>query len=66
MKIRYKRQKLAIVADQVAYIGLFLTRQVLKWFELYLVEYKANSLMTRNNEVRYIFLIQEGFANKLM
>jgi hypothetical protein len=30
LKIRHKRQKLPIVADQVAYIGLFLTGQILK------------------------------------
>jgi hypothetical protein len=50
----------------VAYIGLFLAGQALKWFKLYLVKYKANSLTTKNNEVRYIFLIYEGFANRLM
>jgi hypothetical protein len=57
LKIRYKGQKLPIVADQVAYVGLFLAGQVLKWFELYLVKYKANSLSTRNNKVRYMFLL---------
>jgi hypothetical protein len=41
----------------VAYTGLFLTGQVLKWFKLYLIKYKANSLITRNNKIRYIFLI---------
>jgi hypothetical protein len=50
----------------VAYIRLFLAGQILKWFELYLIEYKANGLTTRNNKVRYIFLIWEGFANRLM
>jgi hypothetical protein len=35
---------------------LFLVGQALKWFKLYLAEYKANNLSTRNNEVRYIFL----------
>jgi hypothetical protein len=57
LKIRYKGQKLPIIADQVAYIGLFLTGQALKWFKLYLIEYKANGLMTRKNKVKYIFLI---------
>jgi hypothetical protein len=50
----------------VAYIGLFLAGQALKWFKLYLVKYKANSLTTRNNKVRYMFLIWEGFANRLI
>ena len=56
LKIRYKGQKLPIVVDQVAYIRLFLTRRALKQFKLYLVEYEANSLTTRNNKVRYMFL----------
>ena len=30
------------------------------------MEYKANGLTTRNNEVKYMFLSQEGFCNKLM
>jgi hypothetical protein len=41
----------------VAYIGLFLAGQILKWFELYLAKYKANGLTTKNNKVRYMFLI---------
>jgi hypothetical protein len=53
----YKRQKLPIIVDKVDCTGLFLTGQVLKWFKLYLIEYKANSLTTKNNEVRYMFLI---------
>jgi hypothetical protein len=66
LKIKYKRQKLPIIIDQVAYTGLFLTGQALEWFKLYLTEYKANSLTTRNNKVRYMFLIWEGFANRLI
>jgi hypothetical protein len=57
LKIRYKGQKLPIVVDQIAYTGLFLAGRILEWFELYLVEYKANGLTTKNNEVRYMFLI---------
>jgi hypothetical protein len=49
--------KLPIVVNQVAYIGLFLIRQTLEWFKLYLIKYKANSLTTRNQEVKYIFLL---------
>ena len=30
------------------------------------MEYKANGLTTRNNKVKYIFLNQEGFCNRLM
>jgi hypothetical protein len=57
LKIRHEGQKLPIVADQVAYIKLFLAGRALKWFKLYLIEYKANSLSTGNNKVRYMFLI---------
>ena len=55
LKIRYKGQKLLIVVDQVVYTGLFLTRYILKWFKPYLAEYKANSLITGNNKVQYMF-----------
>ena len=57
LKIKYKGQKLPIVIDQVAYTGLFLAGQVLEQFKPYLAEYKANSLTTKNNKVRYMFLI---------
>ena len=30
------------------------------------MEYKANSLTTGNNKVKYIFLNQEGFCNRLI
>ena len=30
--------KLVILIDQVAYVGLFLTRKVLKWFKSYLTK----------------------------
>jgi hypothetical protein len=49
--------KLPIVIDQVVYIGLFLARQTFKWFKLYLIKYKANGLMTRNQKVKYMFLL---------
>ena len=38
---------------------------ILKWFKPYLIKYKANSLTTRNNKVKYIFLSWEGFCNRL-
>ena len=30
------------------------------------MEYKANSLITRNNKVKYMFLSWEGFCNRLI
>ena len=49
----------------MAYIELFLARQALKWFELYLIKYKVNRLLTGYNKVRYMFLSWEGFCNRL-
>ena len=56
LKIRYKGVKLPIVVDQVAYAELFLIGYILKWFKLYLTKYKANSLTSKNNKVKYMFL----------
>ena len=56
LKIRYKGVKLPIIVDQVVYTGLFLVGYTLKWFKPYLMEYEANSLITKNNEVKYMFL----------
>ena len=66
LKIRHKGAKLLLVADQVVYAGLFLMGYILKWFKPYLTEYKANSLITGNNKVKYIFLSWEGFCNRLI
>ena len=30
------------------------------------MEYKANSLITRNNKIKYIFSSQKGFCNRLI
>ena len=66
LKIRNKGVKLLLVVDQVVYIGLFLARRAIKWFKLYLIEYKANRITTRNAEVKYIFLSWEGFIDRLI
>ena len=39
LKLRYKGLKIAILADIVVYMGIFLTGRVLEWFKLYLIEY---------------------------
>ena len=39
LKLRYKGPKIAILADAVIYIGMFLTGRALEWFKLYLTEY---------------------------
>ena len=50
----------------MAYAGLFLIGYILKQFKPYLTEYKVNSLITKNNKVKYMFSNWEGFCNRLM
>ena len=57
IKIINKGLGLPIVIKQIAYIGLFLTGRVLKWFKPYLTKIQLNGMSTTNIEVRYIFLI---------
>ena len=66
IKVLYKGTKLAQVSNQVAYIGLFLIGRALEWFKPYLIEIQTNRVAIINLEVRYIFLSQVGFANKLI
>jgi len=39
MKVQSKGLKLLILADAVAYAGLFLIGKPLKWFKLYFLEF---------------------------
>ena len=39
LKLRYKGPKIAILADTVIYIGIFLTGKALEWFKPYLTKY---------------------------
>jgi len=39
MKVWSEGLKLLILADVVAYVGLFLTGEPLKWFKLYFLEF---------------------------
>jgi len=39
MKVQSKGLKLLILVDAVAYAGLFLTKEPLKWFEFYFLEF---------------------------
>jgi len=48
MKVQSERLKLPILADAVAYIKLFLTREPLKWFKFYFLEFQTNGLITTN------------------
>jgi len=48
MKIQSKGLKLLILIDAVAYTGLFLTGEPLKWFKLYFLKFQTNRLITTN------------------
>ena len=65
IKITNKSLGLLTAIKQVAYTGLFLTGRVLKQFKLYFTKVQLNGLNTTNIEIQYMFLIQEGFTNKL-
>ena len=65
IKITNKGLGLPIAIEQVAYAGLFLIEKALKQFKLYLTKIQMNGLNTTNIKARYIFLIQDGFANQL-
>ena len=57
IKITNRGLGLPIVIKQVAFIGLFLSGRVLKWFELYFTKIQLNRLGTTNIKAWYIFLI---------
>ena len=65
MKVQAKGFKLLILANAVAYAGLFLTGELLKWFKPYFLEFQENRLIITNQEVQYIFLSQDGFIDRL-
>ena len=65
IKITNKGLGLLIVIKQVTYTKLFLIGKVLEWFKPYFTKIQLNGMSTTNVKVRYIFLIQEGFANWL-
>ncbi len=48
------------------YAGLFLTGRALEQFKPYFIKIQTNRITTINQEVRYIFLSQEGFADQLI
>ena len=57
IKITNKGLGLLTAIKQVTYVGLFLTRRVLKWFKLYFIKIQLNGLNITNIEVWYMFLI---------
>ena len=65
IKITNKGLGLPTVIKQMAYAGLFLTEKVLEQFKPYFTKIQLNRISTTNIKVRYMFLIQEEFANQL-
>ena len=65
LKLRYKRPKIATLADTVIYTGIFLTSKALEWFKLYLTEYQTNRATITNLKIKYIFLSQDNFKNQM-
>ena len=57
--------KLVISMDQVVYARLFLIGRALKWFKPYLTKIQINGIKTTNQDVRYVFLSWNGFAEQL-
>ena len=57
IKITNKGLGLPMAIKQVAYIGLFLIRRVLKQFKPYLTKVQLNGLNTTNIKAWYMFLI---------
>jgi len=48
MKVQSKGLKLLILVNIVAYTGLFLTGEFLKWFKPYFLEFQTNGLTITN------------------
>ena len=57
IKITNKGLGLPTAIKQTAYIGLFLTKKVLEWFNPYLTKVQLNGLNTTNIKTWYMFLI---------
>ena len=57
IKITNKGLGLLIAIKQIAYVGLFLTGRVLKWFKPYFTKVQLNGLNTTNIKIWYMFLI---------
>ena len=65
-KITQEGAKLPTLIDQVAYIGLFLLERVLKQFKPYFTKVQLNKITSTNLEVKYLFLSQGGFTERLI
>ena len=66
LKLYNKGHKIPVLANTVAYTGLFLLRRALKQFKPYIIEYQNNRINTTNKEVQYMFLYQNAFVIRLI
>ena len=68
IKIRINNEglKLATPFDKIIYAGMHLIGKPLKWFQPYLSKAQTNRVTTTNKEVRYMFLLWEGFKSQLV
>ena len=57
IKITNKGLELLMAIKQVAYIGLFLIKKILKRFKPYLTKIQLNRISFTNIKAQYIFLI---------
>ena len=63
IKITNKGLGLPTVIKQIAYAELFLIKRVLEQFKPYFTKIQLNRMSTINIKARYMFLIQDKFAN---
>ena len=68
IKIRIDNEgpKLATLFNKIIYAGMHLIGKPFKQFQLYLSKVQINGVMTTNKEVRYMFLLWEGFKSQLV
>ena len=57
--------KLTTPTDKVAFIGIFLVGDLLRWFKPYFINIQKNGIEITNPKTQYIFVIQEGFKERI-
>ena len=68
IKIRIDNKGLKLVTpfNKIIYAEMHLIGKPFKWFQLYLLKTQMNGVTTTNKEVRYMFLLWEGFKSQLV
>ena len=65
IQINNERLRLPIPLKKITYTEMYLTGKPFKWFQLYLAKAQVNGAISTNKEMRDMFLLQEGFSNRL-